>query len=173
MTHHKHHARKDHHAHDEQAPAPIAVITVSDTRTSADDTSGATLRDKLQEAGFHVGDPVIVKDEPWQIRVAIEQALNGGARAVILNGGTGLAPRDGTPEVVEKMLDKPLPGFGELFRMLSFQEIGAAAMLSRAVAGTRGRALLVSLPGSTAAVRLAAEKLLVPQLRHILGLLSG
>lgn len=162
-----------HHAKDAQASLPIAIITVSDTRVATTDKSGPILREKLSDAGFQVGPSVIVHDEKAEIRAAILGALGQGARAVILTGGTGLAPRDVTPEVVTELLEKRLDGFGELFRQLSFAEIGAAAMLSRTVAGSRGTAFIACLPGSSGAVRLAAEKLLVPQLRHILGLLAG
>ncbi len=151
-----------------------AVLTVSDTRTPETDTSGARARALLEGAGHTVAAYAILPDEPAQIRAWIEARLAEPAvQAVIVNGGTGLAPRDTTYEAVTGLLEKQLDGFGELFRMLSFQEIGAAAMLSRAVAGVvRGR-VLVSVPGSTAAVDLALSKLVVPELGHMVGLLQG
>ena len=151
-----------------------AVLTVSDTRTPETDTSGARARALLETGGHRVVAYAILPDEPARIRAWVEARLAEPAvQAVIVNGGTGLAPRDTTYEAVTGLLEKRLDGFGELFRMLSFQEIGAAAMLSRAVAGVvRGR-VLVSVPGSTAAVELALSKLVVPELGHMVGLLQG
>ncbi|MBX3421269.1 MAG: MogA/MoaB family molybdenum cofactor biosynthesis protein [Pirellulaceae bacterium] len=146
----------------------LAVITVSDTRTIETDRSGQLLVDSLSAAGHTIAVRQIVKDEPDQIVAAI-QALrqNTLVDAVLLTGGTGLSPRDRTPEAVEPLLEAHIPGFGELFRWLSYQEIGAAAMLSRAFAGRMGNQIIFCLPGSTAAVRLALEKLLVPELPHL------
>jgi molybdenum cofactor biosynthesis protein B len=144
------------------------VITVSDTRSLADDTGGALVCELLEAAGHRVALRELVKDDAGAIRAAFERALaSTDCAAVILTGGTGIAPRDVTPEAVAPLLERPLPGFGELFRMLSYQEIGAAAMLSRACAGRVGRAILVCLPGSEHAVRLAVEKLLLPELGHL------
>ncbi|MBI5495414.1 MAG: molybdenum cofactor biosynthesis protein MoaB [Deltaproteobacteria bacterium] len=156
------------------APGPIRchVITVSDTRTAADDRSGALLVERLAAAGHTVTGPVIVRDQANLIRVAVLEALQAGARAVILNGGTGITPRDVTPEALIPLLEKPLPGFGELFRALSFDEIGASCILSRAVAGVRGNAFIAALPGSTAACRLGVERILLPVLPHVIGLVS-
>lgn len=162
-----------HNAKDAHQPAVVHVITVSDTRTAADDKSGALLKERLAQAGHTVVGPVIVKDERALIHAAILQAVAEGAQAVVLNGGTGIAPRDVTPEVVTPLLDKVLEGFGEMFRNLSVAEIGPAAMLSRAVAGTRGAVFIAALPGSTAACRLGVEKLIIPVLPHVLGLLRG
>jgi molybdopterin adenylyltransferase len=156
--------------HREQAKQPVtcAVITVSDTRTEANDTSGRTMRDKLEAAGHKVGFYTIVKDEPDEITKLLENlAIQGQVQAVLLNGGTGISRRDATYEAVSDLLEKRLDGFGELFRMLSYAEIGAAAMLSRAVAGTYRDLVLFSTPGSTAAVRLAMDKLIVPELAHL------
>jgi molybdenum cofactor biosynthesis protein B len=156
--------------HREQARQPVtcAVITVSDTRTEANDTSGRTMREKLEAAGHKVGCYTIVKDEPEEITKLLEDlATKGQVQAVLLNGGTGISRRDTTYEAVSELLEKRLDGFGELFRILSYQEIGAAAMLSRAVAGTYRDLILFSTPGSTAAVRLAMDKLIVPELAHL------
>jgi molybdenum cofactor biosynthesis protein B len=149
-------------------PVACAVITVSDTRTEANDTSGKAMRALLEQAGHSVGFYRIVKDEPEQIRQLLaELSEKGQVQTVLLNGGTGISRRDTTYEAVAGLLEKRLDGFGELFRMLSYQEIGPAAMLSRAVAGTYRDLLVFSTPGSTAAVRLAMEKLIVPELPHL------
>jgi molybdenum cofactor biosynthesis protein B len=163
----------EHRAHGRGAVA-CALLTVSDTRTVETDTSGARARTLLEGAGHRVVAYAILPDEPARIRAWIEERLEDpGVDAVIVNGGTGLAPRDTTFEALTGLLEKRLDGFGELFRMLSFQEIGAAAMLSRAVAGVARGKVLVSVPGSTAAVELALDKLLVPELGHMVGLLRG
>jgi molybdenum cofactor biosynthesis protein B len=155
-------------------PAACAVVTVSDTRTEESDTSGARIRALLVEAGHRIAAYDILPDEPERIRRRLEELLaSGELDAVIVNGGTGLAPRDTTYEVVAGLLEKRLDGFGELFRMLSYEEIGAAAMLSRAVAGAVRGKLVASLPGSTAAVELAMTKLLVPELGHVVRLLRS
>ena len=145
-----------------------AVLTVSDTRTPETDTSGALIRELLAEAGHVVADHRIVPDEPRLIREALDAwAARVDVQAILSNGGTGIAARDTTYDVVAALLEKRVDGFGELFRMLSYAEIGAAAMLSRAVAGVyRGR-LLVAMPGSGNAVRLAMTKLIVPELGHL------
>lgn len=159
-----------HQQHRQHAPAQVrcAVITVSDTRTAETDTSGQTIQQFLTQAGHTIQSYHIVKDEPENIRQLISQHLQDAAiDAILLNGGTGLSPRDGTYEVVKGCLEKELTGFGELFRYLSYEEIGAAAMMSRATAGVACGKVIVSMPGSTAAVRLAMEKLLVPELAHM------
>jgi molybdenum cofactor biosynthesis protein B len=151
-------------------PAAVrcAVLTISDTRTEATDTGGAAIVSLLEAAGHVVAEKTIVRDEPADVRAWIERHVTAGdARILITTGGTGITGRDGTFEVASAIIEKPLPGFGELFRMLSYQEIGAAAMLSRACAGRVGRAILVCLPGSEHAVRLAMEKLLLPELGHL------
>jgi len=143
------------------------VVTASDSRGEAEDTSGAYLKSALAAAGHVLAGYRIVRDEPAEVRSALDAAAAAGAEAVIVNGGTGISGRDRTYEAVAGLLEKRLDGFGELFRMLSFQEIGSAAMLSRAVAGAwQGRAVF-SVPGSTAAVRLAWEKLIGPELGHV------
>jgi molybdenum cofactor biosynthesis protein B len=159
-----------HHEHRAEAPkaARIWVVTASDTRGEAEDQSGAFLKASAAAAGHALVGYQVVKDEPAEIRAALEAAGAAGAEAILVNGGTGIAGRDRTYEAVSGLLEKRLDGFGELFRMLSFQEIGSAAMLSRAVAGVwQGRAIF-SMPGSLAAVRLAWEKLIGPELGHVL-----
>lgn len=160
-----------HLEHKAQAPvaARCAVITVSDTRTADTDTSGAAIRSLLDTHGHQIIAQAIVRDEPAQVTSAIERHLaDGSAQVIIITGGTGITSRDGTYEAVDTLLEKRLDGFGELFRALSYQEIGSAAMMSRATAGTaRGKAIFV-LPGSENAVRLAMTKLILPELGHIL-----
>jgi molybdenum cofactor biosynthesis protein B len=159
-----------HEEHRKEAPrsAKVFVVTASDTRGEAEDQSGAFLRAAAEKAGHAVVGHRIVPDEPDRIRAALAEAAAAGADAVLVNGGTGIAGRDRTYEAVAGVLEKRLDGFGELFRMLSFQEIGSAAMLSRAVAGVwQGRAVF-SMPGSLPAVRLAWERLVGPELPHVL-----
>lgn len=146
----------------------IFVVTASDTRGEADDASGAWLRGAAAAAGHAVVGHRIVRDEPAAIRRALAEAAEEGAEAILVNGGTGIAGRDRTYEAVAGLLEKRIDGFGELFRMLSFQEIGSAAMLSRAVAGTWEGRVVFSVPGSEAAVRLAWERLIAPELGHVL-----
>ena len=156
--------------HKAQAPRAIGcwVLTISDSKTRETDTSGTLIRDLLTGAGHTVVGSDIVRDEPADVQRVIRQACgNAAVQAVIMTGGTGITSRDSTYEAVEAMLDKRLPGFGELFRMLSYQEIGGAAMLSRAQMGVAGGRIVVSLPGSPNACRLALEKLLLPELGHL------
>jgi molybdenum cofactor biosynthesis protein B len=152
----------------ERGPVACAVLTVSDTRTAETDTSGAAIRERLEGAGHRVVFYRIVRDEPEQILALLEEIIDAReARVVLLNGGTGISHRDTTYDALARKLEKTLPGFGELFRMLSFQEIGPAAMLSRATAGVyRGR-LVFSMPGSSNAVKLAMDRLIVPELEHL------
>jgi molybdenum cofactor biosynthesis protein B len=149
------------------------VITVSDSRTLADDRGGATVVKALERAGHAVVSRRILPDEPRRITAHLRALARASrARVVVLTGGTGIARRDRTYEAIDALLEKRLDGFGELFRMLSYREIGAAAMLSRAVAGTwRGR-ILFSLPGSPQAVALALRRLILPELPHLAGLLA-
>jgi molybdenum cofactor biosynthesis protein B len=156
--------------HRAAAPEAIrcAVLTVSDTRTEATDTSGGLIRKGLAERGHQVVAYRIVKDEPDQIRPLIEQwAADPTIQAIVTNGGTGIAARDTTYDVVSTLLEKRLDGFGELFRMLSYGEIGAAAMLSRAVAGVYRDTVVFVLPGSANAVGLALDKLILPEVAHV------
>ncbi len=158
------------HAHRAFAPGDVAcfVLTVSDTRTLATDTSGQAIVSALESAGHPVTGRKIVRDEPAEVTTAVRQELREGhARVIITTGGTGISRRDSTYEALATLFEKHLDGFGELFRMLSYQEIGAAAMLSRATAGVvSGRAVFM-LPGSEAAVRLAMTRLILPELGHI------
>ena len=145
----------------------VSIITVSDTRTLETDKSGQAIERLLAASGHRVLTRLVVPDEGASIDAALRAALADTADAVILNGGTGIAQRDGTVEIVSELLDRELPGFGELFRFLSFEEIGAAAMLSRAVGGVSGDKAVFSLPGSTKAVTLAMEKLILPEVGHV------
>ena len=157
-------------AHRAAAPEAVscAVLTVSDTRVEDTDTSGGVIRDMLRLTGHKVADYQIVPDDPALIqRMLSEWIENEGIQAILTNGGTGISARDTTYDAIAALLEKRIDGFGELFRMLSWQEIGAAAMLSRAVAGVAGNTLIVAMPGSTNAVRLAMSKLIVPELGHL------
>jgi molybdenum cofactor biosynthesis protein B len=145
-----------------------AVVTVSDTRTLEDDSGGGLIVELLEGAGHSVASRVIVKDEPAEIAAAVESAASHqGVRAVIVTGGTGVAPRDVTPDTIEPILDRTIPGFGELYRMLSYQEIGSAALLSRSLAGVKDGRVVFAVPGSRGAVRLAMDKLILPELGHL------
>ena len=158
-----------HEEHRSSGPRSVKVfvITASDSRGEAEDSSGRFLREGAAAAGHELVGYRVVKDEPDQIRAALEEGAGAGAQALLVNGGTGISGRDRSYEAVAGLLEKRLDGFGELFRMLSFQEVGSAAMLSRALAGVwRGR-VVFSMPGSTAAVRLAWEKLIAPELGHL------
>ncbi|OKP96447.1 molybdenum cofactor biosynthesis protein B [Paenibacillus sp. P46E] len=158
--------------HRREAPQSVAcyVITVSDTRTQETDTGGALIRTMLEEAGYVVIGSTIVKDDYEDIRELVyKSSVHSGIEAVLLTGGTGISPRDTTYEAVASLLDKTLPGFGEIFRLLSFTEdIGSAAILSRAIAGTIGSTAVFSMPGSTGAIKLAMERLIIPELRHVM-----
>jgi molybdenum cofactor biosynthesis protein B len=158
------------HRHRESAPehVRVAVLTISDTRTRETDTGGDTAEQILREAGQEIVARQIVRDEVNGIRTSLLDLLaNPDVDAVVTTGGTGISGRDTTYEIVARMIEKKLDGFGEIFRMLSYEEIGAAAIMSRAVAGVVGTKFVASLPGSRNAVRLAVEKLLVPELAHI------
>jgi molybdenum cofactor biosynthesis protein B len=144
------------------------VLTVSDTRTPETDTGGALIRERLTGAGHTVVGSGIVRDEPADVARRVREACaDARVQVVILTGGTGITSRDSTFEAVEALLDKRLPGFGELFRVLSYQEVGAAAMLSRAQMGIHAGRIVVSLPGSPGACRLAMDSLLLPELGHL------
>lgn len=158
-------------AHHQQASSQgairLAVVTVSDTRTAATDKNGPWLQSQIEAAGHRLVDYLITKDDPAQIGAVLEALLSTDAQILLFNGGTGIAPRDNTYDALAACLEKTLPGFGEIFRMLSYNEIGPAAMLSRAIAGVyRGR-VIFSTPGSHAAVKLAWEKLIAPELQHL------
>lgn len=144
------------------------VLTVSDTRTEATDSSGRAIADLLTAAGHTVAGREIVKDQPADVtRIVEAQLARGDVQVIITTGGTGITSRDSTYEAVAALIDKRLEGFGELFRMLSYHDIGPAAMLSRAVAGTARGKILAALPGSEGAVRLAMTRLLIPELTHL------
>ncbi|HET9063363.1 MAG TPA: molybdenum cofactor biosynthesis protein B [Candidatus Binatia bacterium] len=148
-----------------------AVVTVSDTRSPATDASGALLRARLESDGHRIVSYEILPDDPARICDRVRALAAADVEAILLSGGTGIAPRDNTYEAVVGVLDRRLDGFGELFRSLSYQEIGAAAMLSRAVAGTLLSTIVFAMPGSTAACELAIDRLVLPELSHIVGLL--
>ena len=160
-----------HIEHQQQAPRSVgcAIITVSDTRTPQTDQSGQAIRDLLKQAGHTVTSSVIVKDEPSEIQQQVRATMrNLACQAVLVTGGTGIAPRDRTYEAVSSLLEKHLDGFGELFRMLSFQEIGPAAMMSRTIAGVFSGRIIFCMPGSPNAVQFAMTKLIIPQLGHLI-----
>ena len=164
------------HEHKEKGKKSIRcfVITVSDTRDETSDTSGQTIKQLLTGEGHQTTGYRIVKDEPLDIQALLDQALGqNDIDAIIVNGGTGISPRDGTFEVVERFLEKKLDGFGEIFRYLSYLDIGSAAIMSRAAAGTARGKVLISLPGSKGAVTLAMEKLILPQIRHMVSQVQG
>ena len=150
--------------------AAAAVITVSDTRTLENDTSGTLLKDLLADAGHRVVARELIKDDQDVIRTTVSELLDSGRCGfIIITGGTGLADRDVTPEAVKPLFTKHIPGFGELFRMLSYHDIGTATIQSRADAGLCGHAVVFLLPGSTNACRLAMEKIILPQMDNLNG----
>jgi molybdenum cofactor biosynthesis protein B len=155
--------------HRRDAPASVAVhvITVSDTRTLETDRSGAAIAAMLEQGGHVIHGRTILRDEPADVRAKVLDLAATGVDAVITTGGTGITARDGTFEAVDGLLTKRLPGFGEIFRMISYQQVGAAAMLSRATAGLVDRTVVIALPGSESAVRLAMDELIVPELGHL------
>jgi molybdenum cofactor biosynthesis protein B len=156
--------------HRGQAPSSltVAVLTVSDTRTIENDTSGARIVELAEAAGHRVVERGIVPDEPDLMRPQLQAfAARGDLDAILVTGGTGISARDQTFETVSALLSKPLPGYGELFRMLSYAEIGPACLLSRAVGGLMGRVVLLVMPGSRAAVELAMTRIILPELPHI------
>jgi molybdenum cofactor biosynthesis protein B len=164
------------HEHKERAKKSIRcfVITVSDTRDESTDASGQAIKTYLNDEGHQSAGYRIVKDEAAEIEAVLEHSLGSDdVEAVIVNGGTGIAPRDGTYEVVSRFLEKKLDGFGEIFRYLSYLDIGSAAVMSRAAAGTARGKILISLPGSKGAVTLAMEKIILPEIRHMVSQLQG
>ena len=154
--------------HRKTAPASVRcfVLTISDTRSEANDTSGDLIAQLLTADAHVVGGRALVRDDPASVQQAV-RAHAAGVDVVITTGGTGITSRDSTYEAISALLDKRLDGFGELFRVLSYEEVGAAAMLSRACAGTIGRTAIFSLPGSEAAVRLAMTRLILPEIGHV------
>lgn len=159
---------QDHRELAGHGPVAAAIVTVSDTRTPETDVNRQYLEARLTELGHTVAAYRLIRDEPDQVAAVLDELAGlPGVPLILFNGGTGISPRDTTYDVIARLLEKPLPGFGELFRMLSYQEVGAAAMLSRATAGVyRGR-VVVSMPGSPNAVRLAMEKLIFPEINHL------
>jgi molybdenum cofactor biosynthesis protein B len=150
-----------------------AVVTLSDTRTTETDTSGKKIIELLKTAGHLLADYRILKDEPFELTAALNALLGqADVDAILTTGGTGISRRDQTVEVIEKILEQPLPGFGELFRFLSYQQIASGAMLSRAVGGIARGKLIFAMPGSTGAVELAMTKLILPEVRHLAHILS-
>jgi molybdenum cofactor biosynthesis protein B len=159
-----------HIEHQATSPSRVtcAVLTVSDTRTDETDSAGRAVAALLTDAGHTVAERAIVRDEPDDVRAFVARHVAApGVQAVITTGGTGISSRDRTHDTVRGLLEVTIDGFGELFRMLSYQDIGPAAMLSRAIAGVANRTVVIVLPGSEAAVRLAMTKLVVPQLGHL------
>lgn len=160
------------HDHKKHAPKSVRcfIVTVSDSRTEETDDSGKLCRSLVQQAGHEVSGYRVLRDEPGDVAALVREVCDGHrACAVLLNGGTGVSRRDSTFEAVESLLEKRLPGFGELFRYLSYREMGAAAFLSRATAGLRGGVAVFAMPGSPEAVRLGMEKLVLPELGHVVG----
>jgi molybdenum cofactor biosynthesis protein B len=149
-------------------PVTVAIVTVSDTRTPETDDNRRYIEQRMSELGHVVAAYRLIKDEPEQVAAALEELITmPGVQIILFNGGTGISPRDTTYDVISRILEKTLPGFGELFRLLSFQEVGAAAMLSRATAGVYRNTLVISMPGSPNAVRVALEKLILPEINHL------
>jgi len=164
------------HEHKKKAEKSLAVmvITVSDTRDEITDQSGQVIKEMLVGAGHRTVGYQIVKDDPMQIEDLLRQTLGRkDLQVIILNGGTGIAPRDGTYEVVNRFMQKRLEGFGEIFRYLSYQDIGSAAIMSRACAGVAGDKVIISLPGSKGAVQLAMGQLILPEMGHMVSQLRG
>jgi molybdenum cofactor biosynthesis protein B len=157
----------------EENSVNCAIITVSDSRNFESDRSGQIIQEKLAEAGHQILSYVILPDEPSQIKQQLaDLSENVALNVVILNGGTGISSRDTTYDLLETMLEKTLPGFGEIFRNLSYQEIGSRAIASRSTAGIYHQKVIFSLPGSSHAVKLAMEKLILPELRHLVKQIS-
>ncbi|MDZ4767603.1 MAG: MogA/MoaB family molybdenum cofactor biosynthesis protein [Chloroflexota bacterium] len=166
MTQHK--GADDHRAFAGRDPVRLAIVTVSDSRTPETDSNRQYLERRLSETGHIAAGYRLIKDEPDQVADALDQfAALPDVRLILFNGGTGISPRDTTFDVISRLLEKTLPGFGELFRMLSYQEVGAAAMLSRATAGVYKGTFVASVPGSPNAVQVAFEKLILPEINHL------
>lgn len=149
-----------------QGPVSFGLVTVSDTRTVETDENGQYLRQQIEALGHAVDSSRIVPDEAQAITAALNDLCAGPAQIIIFNGGTGIARRDRTFDVIDRHLEKTLPGFGEIFRMLSYEQVGAAAILSRATAGISHGKVIISIPGSPQAVSLAWEKLIAPECAH-------
>ena len=159
-TAHRAHAR-------ELGPIGISIVTVSDSRSESDDDNGAWLREQIETTGHRLCEYRVLPDEPKLIVEALEQCASADAQIVLFNGGTGISKRDSTYDAISSRLEKTLTGFGELFRMLSYEQVGAAAMFSRATAGVFRGTVIVSTPGSPAAVQLAWNELIAPEIAHL------
>ncbi len=159
---HEHHQKAE-----ELPPVRIAVITISDSRTEETDANGQYLKEQIKNSGFVLSAYHIIRDEPEEIEALLEELVRSDAQIILTNGGTGISKRDSTYDVISKKLEKTLLGFGELFRMLSFEQVGAAAFLSRAAAGIYHGKVIISTPGSPAAVQLAWERLIAPEIQHL------
>jgi len=159
---------KDHHEQAGNAPVTVAIVTVSDSRTPETDKNKHYIEARMAELGHRVEAYHLIKDEPEQVNDVLESLTDISAIQIILfNGGTGISPRDTTYDVISRKLEKTLSGFGEIFRMISYEDIGSAAMLSRATAGVYKNTVVFSMPGSTNAVRTAMEKLIIPEINHL------
>jgi len=159
---------QDHRQKAGHGPVTVAIVTVSDSRTPDTDQNRHFIEARMAELGHTVAAYRLIKDEPDQVAAVLEElAAMPGVQIVLFNGGTGISPRDTTYDVVSRYLEKTLPGFGELFRMLSYQEVGAAAMFSRATGGVYRGTLVFSMPGSPNAVQVALEKLILPEINHL------
>jgi molybdenum cofactor biosynthesis protein B len=159
---------EDHRQKAGKGPVTIAIVTVSDTRTPDTDENRKYIELRMSELGHHIAAYRLIKDEPDQVAAVIEELCTmPGVQMVLFNGGTGISPRDTTYDVVSRYLEKTLPGFGELFRMISYQQVGAAAMFSRATAGVYKATLVFSMPGSPNAVQTALENLIIPEINHL------
>lgn len=167
------HLNKSHEQHRQQAPDSVscAIVTVSDTRTPVTDKSGQLIEEMLGNAGHRVAAREIVPDEPAQIAEQVEGYVERAEiDCILITGGTGITARDQTPEAIRDLLTKELPGYGELLRMLSYQEIGSATILSRALGGLVGQTVVLTMPGSSAAVRLAMQQIILPELGHLVSM---
>ncbi len=151
----------------DRGPVKLAIVTVSDSRTPETDVNAHYLREQFEAAGHLLAGYYIVKDEPEQVESVLETLTDGEAQIILFNGGTGISKRDRTFDVLNRKLHKTLPGFGEIFRMLSYEQVGSAAMFSRATAGVYKGKVVISTPGSPAAVQLAWEKLVFPEINHL------
>ncbi|HEY85093.1 MAG TPA: molybdenum cofactor biosynthesis protein MoaB [Chloroflexi bacterium] len=151
----------------ERGPVKIAIVTVSDSRTPKSDVNAAYLRQQIEGAGHIVAAYRLIKDEPEQVVAVLDELAAGESQLILFNGGTGISKRDNTFDALSGKLEKTLPGFGEIFRMLSYEQIGAAAMLSRATAGVYAGKVIISTPGSPKAVQLAWEKLISSEMQHL------
>lgn len=151
----------------QQGPIAVAIVTVSDTRTPDTDVNAQYLRQQINDLGHNLLAYELIKDEPTQVEAVLEKLAASAVHIILFNGGTGISRRDTTFDALSRKLEKTLPGFGELFRLLSYEQVGAAAMLSRATAGVYHGKVVISTPGSPAAVQLAWQKLIAPELEHL------